>query len=151
MIAAGFAIAACGDGNGGTTPTGSPDPTNGASFNPVTPAQRPDSVPSGARVIEERTVLGQIERRANQAPETIDTRTLLTAACDAELMVLWTDEEIIYASLPCDRFWDIATVQAFSGQETALVLDVSDQRFQIFVETVPGAQSEFTVSGIWVE
>ncbi|MEX0785960.1 MAG: hypothetical protein WD939_04930 [Dehalococcoidia bacterium] len=144
-----IALAGCSDG--GSTSTGTPEPTNGGSFDPVTPVARPDSVPEGARTIEEMTVLGQIERRANAAPETIDTRTLLTAACESEVMVLWTDQEIIHAALPCDRFWDIGTVQAFSGQEVAVVLDVTDQRFQIFVETVPGAQSEFTVSGIWVE
>lgn len=149
IVVIAFALAAC--GGDGSTSTGTPDPTNGGSFVPVTPVTRPDSVPEGARAILEHTVLGQIERRANAAPETIDTRTLLTAACESDVMVLWTDREIIHAALPCDRFWDIGTVQAFSGQDVAIVLDVTDQRFQIFVETVPGAQSEFTVSGIWVE
>jgi hypothetical protein len=118
---------------------------------PVTAVPRPEGVPDSARVIDEAATLGRIVRQANEPPETIGTRTLLTAACESDVMVLFTSEEELYAALPCDRFWDTQTVQAFSGEEVAIRLEVSGTRFQIFVETVSGAQSEFTVGGIWVE
>ena len=108
-------------------------------------------MPGSARAVQEAATLGRIVRKAGEPPEAIGTRNLLTAACEDDVMVLWTSEEKIHAALPCDRFWDTQTVQAFSGQEVAIRLEVSGTRFQIFVETVSGAQSEFTVGGIWVE
>ena len=96
-------------------------------------------------------MLGQIEREANQPPAPVDTRILLTAACQDAVMTLFTDQEEIYASLPCDRFWDDETVQAFSSEEVAIRLTVDATRFQIFLETLAGGQAEFTVDGIWVD
>ena len=142
-----LASAACGDSG----PGGSPDLDNGVDGPLVTPIERPASVPPEALEVQEDITLGRIERRANQAPNGIDTRSLLTAACQDGLMKLWTDDEIIHASLPCDRFWDDDTVRAFSGQEVAIKLTVDGTRFQIFVETLPGGQAEFTVEGIWIE
>lgn len=143
------ALVACNDGN--SEPGGSPDSDNGSSGPPVTPIERPLTVPDTAVELKEDASLGRIERRANTAPEAIGTRALLTAACQEDVMVLWTDEETIHASLPCDRFWDDGTVRAFSSQEVAIKLTVNSERFQIFVETLPGGQAEFTVGGIWIE
>ncbi len=106
--------------------------------------------PEALELLEDAT-LGRIERRANQAPNGIGTRSLLTAACQDDVMVLWTAQEIIHASLPCDRFWIDDTVRAFSSQEVAIKLTVDAKRFQIFIETLPGGQAEFTVEGIWIE
>lgn len=108
-------------------------------------------MPATAEAVQSGTVLGQIVRRANAAPETEDTRLLLTAACQENVMVLRTSKETIYADLPCANFWDIEATQAFVGQETAITLAVDDIRFQIFVETLPGAQAEFTVGGVWLD
>jgi hypothetical protein len=142
-----LAVVACDDNN----PGGSPDLDNGTDGPPVTPIERPGPVPIEAVELLEDTTLGRIERSADAAPEAIDTRTLLTAACRDGIMKLWTDDEVIHASLPCDRFWDDDTVRAFSSQEVAIRLTVDARRFQIFVETLPGGQAEFTVEGIWIE
>lgn len=142
-----LAGAACDDTSSG----GSPDLDNGVDGPPVTPIERPASVPPEALELQEDTTLGRIERRANQSPNGIDTRSLLTAACQDDVMALWTDAETIHASLPCDRFWDDDTVRAFSSQEVAIKLTVDGKRFQIFIETLPGGQAEFTVAGIWIE
>ena len=144
-----FAGLACNQSDEG--PGGTPVSDNGSSGPPVTPVSRPPSVPVDAQEVEEDTLLGEIERRANQPPNGIETRALLTAACQDDVMVLWTDAESIHASLPCDRFWNDDTVRAFSSQEVAIRLTVDSKRFQIFVETLAGGQAEFTVGGIWVE
>ena len=101
--------------------------------------------------MEETISLGHILRRANEAPRTVMTRTLLNATCQDGIMVIETSEETIYAALPCDRFWDAETLEAFSGQEAAIVLEVTEARRRILIETVSGAQAEFTVDGIWLE
>ena len=90
-------------------------------------------------------------RQANAAPKTEDTRLLLTAACQENVMVLRTSIETIYADLPCANFWDAEATQAFVGQVVAITLAVDHIRFQIFVETLPGAQAEFTVGGVWLD
>ena len=146
MVLAGIA---CSVGDEG--PKGTPVSDNGSSGPPVTAVARPPSVPAGAQEVAEDTLLGEIERRANQPPNGIGTRVLLTAACQDDVLMLWTDVETIHASLPCDRFWNDETVRAFSSQEVAIKLTVDSERFQIFVETLAGGQAEFTVGGIWVE
>lgn len=146
MLVAGIACNSSDEGSGGT-----PVSDNGSNGPPVTPVSRPSSVPADAKEVEEDTLLGEIERSANEPPNGIGTRALLTAACQDDVMVLWTDAESIHASLPCDRFWNDETVRAFSSQEVAIRLTVDSKRFQIFVETLAGGQAEFTVGGIWVE
>ncbi len=108
-------------------------------------------MPATAEVVRSGITLGRIVRRANAAPETEDIRLLLTAACQESVMVLRTSNESIYADLPCDNFWDAETTQTFAGQEVAITLAVDHIRFQIFVETLPGAQAEFTVGGVWLD
>jgi hypothetical protein len=132
-------------------PGRTPVSNNGSEGPPVTPVERPLSVPEDALEVTENTMLGEIERSANQPPNGIDTRALLTAGCQDDVIVLFTDAENIHASLPCDRFWSDETVSAFSSQEVAIDLTVDSQRFQIFIETLDGGQAEFTVGGIWIE
>lgn len=108
-------------------------------------------MPATAEAVQSGAALGQIVRRANASPETEDTRLLLTAACQENVMVLRTSKETIYADLPCDNFWDAEATQAFAGQEVAIKVTVDHVRFQIFVETLPGAQAEFTVGGVWLD
>ncbi len=146
MLFAGIACNLSDEGPGRT-----PVSDNGSNGPSVTPVLRPPSVPADAQEVAEDTLLGEIERRANQPPNGIGTRALLTAACQDDVLVLWTDAESIHASLPCDRFWNDETVRAFSSQEVAIKLTVNSDRFQIFVETLAGGQAEFTVGGIWIE
>lgn len=141
------AAVACSDG----ASDGQPDPQNGISGPPVTPVERPASVPADAEELRENTTLGSIERVAGQQPQGNDTRTLLTAECQGDVMLLATDRETIHAAIPCDRFWDDETGERFSGEEVALRLTVDATRFQIFIETLAGAQAEFTVEGTWIE
>lgn len=119
-------------------------------------------MPQSARPVDQTTTLGRIVRRANEAPLAIMTRRLLNAACQDNTMVFETSEEMIYAVFetseettdavaPCSRFWDRDTVEAFSGEEIAIVLEVTEARFRVLIETLAGAQAEFTVAGIWVE
>jgi len=140
-------VIACDPGDSSDTPANG----NGISGDPVTPVERPAAVPPEAEAVREEQALGSIERSADAPPEAIDTRVLLTAACEGDMMTLFTDQETIYAALACDRFWDDDTVQAFSSQESAIRLTVDSTRFQIFIETLDGGQAEFTVGGIWVE
>ncbi len=108
-------------------------------------------MPATAETVRSEAALGRIVRRANASPETEDTRRLLTAACQEDVLVLRTSQETIYADLPCDNFWDTEATQTFVGQDVAITLAVDHVRFQIFVETLPGAQAEFTVGGVWLD
>ncbi len=145
-----LALTAC-NGSGGTSSNGSPPTDNGPTLPPVTAVARPAAVPATAETVQSGTALGEIVRRANASPETEDIRLLITAACQENVMVLRTSEETIYADLPCDNFWDAEATQAFEGQEVAITLAVDHVRFQIFVETLPGAQAEVTVGGVWLD
>lgn len=130
--------------------TNSPTSDNGNGGPLVTAVERPAGVPADATEVDQAMELGSIERQANEPPNPVDTRVLLTAACQDGVMTLFTDQEDIFAALPCDRFWNDETVQAFSSQEVAIRLTVDTTRFQIFVETLTGGQAEFTVGGIWI-
>ncbi len=146
-------LAACGDGDDGTS---SPDPDyptslNGATIVPVTPVPKPETVPEAARKIEETEVLGEITRQANATPEGVDTRRLTDAACLDGVLTLQTSEETVYAALPCDRFDEEQVGDAFLGEEIAIVLEATDVRYRVLLETLGGALAEFTVAGIWVE
>lgn len=147
-----LAGAACdgGDETAGPT-TFSPSPQNGSNGPLVTPPPKPAGVPAPASAVGATVRLGSIERRANQPPEGIDTRELTSASCDNALMTIETSAETIFAGLPCDRFWDDEAQEAFQGQQVAIVLEVGSQRFRVLIETLSGAQAEFTVEGIWVE
>lgn len=142
-----LAIIACGSGNSSDSPTSD----NGTTGPPVTSVARPQSVPAEATEVTQEQSLGRIERQANEPPDLADIRVLEGAGCQDDVMTLSTDQEDIYAALPCDRFWNEETVQAFSGQEVAIRLTVDATRFQIFIETVAGGQAEFTLGGVWLE
>ena len=118
---------------------------------PVTPGARPEGVPATARPVEETTTLGSIERRANETPEAVETRELLDGSCQDGVITLTTSEESIYAARGCDGFWDAQAEELFVGEQVAIVLEVTSARLRILIETSTGAQSEFTVDGIWLE
>ncbi len=147
-------LAACGNGDD-APPTGiGPAPTtiNGSTLVPVTPVDKPLTVPADAQPIEQTTTLGRFIRRADEPPESIETRQLEDASCENELLVLQTSEETIYAPHACgDSFWSAEQKTAYVGNEVAIVLEAAETRFRILIETAAGAQAEFTVPGIWVE
>ncbi len=144
-------LAACGDGQVEPRATHSPPSLNGSTVVPVTPVAKPTSVPESAAKVVETTELGRIERRANAPPEGIDTRELTDAACEDDVLVLETSDETIYAALPCDRFQEDQVEDVVLDQEVAIVLEVTDVRFRVLIETLEGALAEFTVAGIWLE
>ena len=144
--------AACDDDGGTAGPTMfSPSPQNGSEGPPVTPPPKPAGVAQAAQPVTQTVRLGSIERRANEPPQAIDTRELLGASCAEALMTIETSEETVYAGLSCDRFWDEAAQEAFQGEQVAIVLEVGSERFRVLLQTLSGAQAEFTVEGIWVE
>ena len=146
-------LAACGSDDD-APPTGiGPTPTtlNGSTVVPVTPVDKPLTVPAGAQPIEQTTALGRFIRRANEPPRSIETRQLEDASCENELLALRTSAETIYAPLACDSFWTAEQQADFVGSEVAIVLEVAATRFRVLIETAAGAQAEFTVPGIWVE
>ncbi len=116
----------------------------------LTPLARPTSVPDTAHAVGQTTTLGQITRRAQQTPQTTDLRKLLDAFCQDGLMIVQTSRDTIYAGLSCDRFWDDRARAQFLIKQVAIVLEVTPARFRVLIETLDGAQAEFTVSGLWV-
>lgn len=116
-----------------------------------TPPGRPASVPAAAEAVGQTRTLGEIVRRANVEPQGRDTRRLDDASCQNGVLVLATSEETVYGGLDCGGFWTPDFEQLFEGTDVALQLEVSGGRYRILVETLPGAQAEFTVSAIWLD
>ena len=138
-------LAAC--ANNEATPTGS----NVSTAASVTSIEKPPSVPEAAEPVETTTSLGRIERRADQPPRAVETRRLEDASCQDDVIVFETSRETIYAARSCDGFWNAESRTFFLGKEIAIVLEVTEVRLRIFVETLDGALTEFTVAGIWME
>lgn len=147
MLSCVLLLAACGGGAG----TGPPSDTNVSTGERVTPSGEPADAPAGAQAVEETVALGRIERRAGGQAETIDTRRFENAFCQDGIIVFETSHETIYAARSCDGFWSAEAGEVFVGAEVAVVLEVTERRFAVLIETVEGAQAEFTVDGIWVE
>ena len=146
-------LAAC-ESSDDAPPTGiglTPTAIGGPTVVPVTPVDKPLAVPASAQSIEQTTTLGRFIRRANEPPESIETRQLEDGSCENELLVLQTSEETIFAPHACSSFWSAEQKADFVGHEVAIVLEASETRFRILIETAAGAQAEFTVPGIWVE
>ena len=149
LFAASFA--ACDDEATGPEASASPPLDNASTIVPVTPVEKSDNVPEAAEATLTTTDLGHIERRANQEPKTTDVRELRDAGCDGDVITLETSEETIYLASACDGFWNDEQLAQFVGQEVAIVLEASEERFRVLIETVAGAQAEFTAAGIWVQ
>jgi len=133
------------------TPGAAPASTQTAAPNVSrTPAAVPSAVPDTAHPVEQTAGLGQITRHAGQTPETAGLRKLLDAFCQDALMIIQTSQETIYAALPCDRFWDDQAREHFLNKQVAITLEVTEERFRVLVQTLDGAQAEFTVDGFWV-
>jgi hypothetical protein len=147
-----FVLAACGNGDEATpTPPASATSHNEAPTVAVTPSARPETVPDTARPIRQTAALGRIVRHADEPAQAIAVRRLVDATCEDDVLVIETSQENIYAPLPCGRFWDPDSAAAFLDEPVAIGLKVTETRFLIFIETVPGAQAEFTVTGLWVD
>jgi hypothetical protein len=149
LFAASFA--ACDAEPTGPGASASPPLDNASTIVPVTPIEKPDNVPEAAEATESTTELGRIERRANQEPEATDVRELRDAGCEADVITLETSQETIYLASACDGFWTDEQLAQFVGQEMAIVLEVTEERFRVLIEAVRGDQAEFTAAGIWVQ
>ncbi len=128
-----------------------PTRSNGSTAPSVTSIEKPPSVPEAAEPVETTTGLGRIERRADQPPRGVDTRRLEDASCQDDVIVFETSKETIYAARSCDGFWDGEASTFFLGKEVVIMLEVTEARLRVFVETLDGALTEFTVAGIWME
>ena len=128
-----------------------PTRSNVSTAESVTSIEKPPSVPRAAEPVETTTSLGRIERRADQPPRGVATRRLEDASCQDDVIVFETSRETIYAARSCDGFWDAEARTFFVDKQVAIVLEVTEARLRIFVETLDGALTEFTVAGIWME
>jgi hypothetical protein len=117
----------------------------------VTSIEKPASVPEAAEPVAATTSLGRIERRADQPPRGVETRRLEDASCQNDVIVFETSKETIYVARSCAGFWDAEARTFFLDKEVAIVLEVTEARLRVFIETLDGALTEFTVAGIWME
>jgi hypothetical protein len=143
--------ASCDDESGDLEGSASPPLDNVSTIVPVTPIEKPAGVPQAAEATVATTQLGAIERRAGQEPLTIDIRELHDANCEQDVMTFETSEETIYIASPCNGFWTDEQSDAFVEEEVAILLEVTEERYRMRIESVPGAQAEFTAAGIWVQ
>jgi len=101
-------------------------------------------------VVTQTAALGRLTRVAGGTPQPVNLRRLVDASCRDALMTIRTSLETIYAALPCDRFLDDNAKQQFLGKDAAITLEVTRERYRVLIETLNGAQAEFTVDGIWL-
>lgn len=95
--------------------------------------------------------LGQFIRSANEPTVGEATRQLEAVSCQNDVAVLSTSTETIYMTLACDNFLAPGSEEIFIDKEVAIVLDVDGERPQVFLETIEGAQAQFSPAGIWLE
>lgn len=147
------AIFACGaNSNGDSVSTEGPKSTNAPTVAPrVSPGSKPTDVPMEATPVVQTSTLGEITRQADKTPQTNAIRELTDGVCANDLLTIHTSLETIYATLTCDKFDNDQFAQYFAGKPAALVLEVSPDRYRILIETLDGAQAEFTPDAIWVE
>jgi hypothetical protein len=151
LLLAVFVVACDGGDNGSPETTNTVSPSeNDATIVPVTDASRPAAVPEDATAVTETQALGQISRSGG-TPEGVQTRQIEDLACDGDVMTIQTDQETIYAAIPCDSVPQGGQVEPFLETDAAIELEVGADRSRILIETIEGSQAEFTVGGIWVE
>lgn len=150
--------AACQDSGGSPGPIATSFPQENESpealVTPVTPAPRPVGISETARPVTQTTNLGRIVRQAGAAPQAVMARVLNAASCVDGVVTLDTSGETIYmllANSDCASFWDDQTTALFLNQQSAFSLQATETRFRVVIETLEGAQAEFTASGVWVE
>ncbi len=109
---------------------------------------RPAAVQPDARFIAQPLVLGSIERRPNAAPVLHEARLITEFACEDDVFLIHTNNEDIWALIPCDRVTPLSLLEPYRQESAAIKLDPLGGKIRI--ETLGGAQAEFTVSAIWV-
>lgn len=147
------AILACGtSSNGGPVTTIEPQATSAPTVAaPVSPGAKPADVPAAATPVVQTSSLGEITRQAKETPQSEALRTLTDGRCANGLLTIHTSQETIYAALTCDKFDNDQFAELFANKQASLVLEVQPKRYRILIETIDGAQAEFTPDGIWVE
>jgi hypothetical protein len=147
------ALFGCGsNSNGDSVATTGPQSTSAATVAPrVSPGSKPTDVPAEATPVIQTSTLGEITRQAKKTPQTDALRTITDGICANDLLTVHTSLETIYATLTCDKFDNDQFAQYFGGKQAALVLEVAPQRYRILIETLDGAQAEFTPDAIWVQ
>jgi hypothetical protein len=144
-------LVAC-DDNDQTGPQATTSPSeNDATVVPVTPVDKPAGVPSEAAPVTESEALGQITRGVGGTPEGVSTRQIEDITCTDDVMLIVTDEEVIYAAIECDRVPQGEQVAPYLESEAAIEFEISEERSRVLIETTSGNQAEFTVAGIWVD
>ena len=106
-------------------------------------------VPASALPVAGDLALGRIQHALGPNPDVSEARTVEGLSCGDDLLVVQTDVETLYASMPCDRFLAAEAVQRLVGQPAAIRLDAGDgQRLTI---DSTGGTAEFSVLSVWIE
>jgi hypothetical protein len=134
-----LAAAACGNG-------GSQAPGTVAGL-PTEPP-RPMVVQPDARFVAQPLVLGSIERRANATPAARDTRLIAEFSCQDDVFLIRTNNEDIWSLIPCDRVTPLSQLDPYRQEAATIRMDPLAGKLRI--ETLGGAQAEFTVTATWI-
>lgn len=132
--------AACGEGRG----PGGPETPAGLPTEPP----RPPVVQADARFIAQPLALGSIERRANVSPVPREARLIAEFSCENDVFLIRTNNEDIWSLIPCDRVTPLSQLDPY--RQEAAVIKMDPLAGKLRIETLGGAQAEFTVSAIWV-
>ncbi len=143
-------LTGCGDGDDGAPPATSSSTPNAAIGTAVTSVPRPASVPESAIEVTSTAALGQIDRRPGATPVGVAAREIVATSCEDGVLTIETDQETVFAALPCDRYPAQQIEDFFLGNDSAITLEIG-QRLRVLIETLVSAQLEFTVAGIWLQ
>lgn len=133
-----FVMAACGGGSAPGPPTIVGLPTE---------PPRPSVVQTDARFIAQPLVLGSIERRANASPVPRDARLIAEFSCQDGVFLIRTDREDVWSLIPCDR---VPPDRLEPYRQEPAVIKMDPLAGKLRIETLGGAQAEFTVEATWV-
>ncbi|HXF51105.1 MAG TPA: hypothetical protein VNM43_05435 [Dehalococcoidia bacterium] len=108
---------------------------------------RPAVVQADARFIAQPLVLGSIERQANASPTPRDTRLIAEFSCQDGVFLIRTDREDVWSLIPCDR---VPPDRLEPYRQEPAVIKMDPLAGKLRIETLGGAQAEFTVEATWV-
>ncbi len=128
IVAAAVLFSACsgGDDGGGSTPA-------------------PAVVPQSAHVVAGPEEIGAPDGPPNNGADHL----FFSTSCEDDVLAVVTNQEVVYAELPCDRAVPQEVAERFLGRPVRVRVVPSDPA-KLYVESDAAGSLEFTVGRVWI-